>query len=172
MDYCKYHPDRNAVRWVQIGRTLDVPVCAQCSNRIGIPREIKTTKGIITADGRNKRIDKNIVEKVAKENKSPAKRGGFHFDSLVMQAHWDHCIIEFGLDIQNRVFHLWGLFHPEHFNEDGHIKSYNNQMYWIETRLNEICKRIMTKRINSKPEYSLDNWGDLARKTVDPQRKT
>ena len=57
-EFCKYHPEVIAVRMVQIGRNLNVPVCCQCSKRIGTPREIKTTEGIITGDPRkHERID-------------------------------------------------------------------------------------------------------------------
>ena len=117
-------------------------------------------------------LTREIVTKVAKENKPQARKGGFGFDSLVMSAHWDYILLEFGVDLKQRALDLWRLFHPDHFEKDGgdyFLRDYLAPFGDLEIEISERVTRVLVRKVNREPELSLDHWGDLAERISNPQ---
>lgn len=114
-------------------------------------------------------LTKMIVKKTAMENKSLAKRNDRDFYWKVVDAHWTYLLISFGIDWQLRFMHLFSLWQPQLFDEEGYLKSYNNLVYDIEIEISRRVMKLINYKVDNTPELQLTEYGDYPQKIVKPQ---
>jgi len=115
-------------------------------------------------------LTRSLVIQTVKRHKSAAKKNNSDFGHLLGVAHWNEVINRLGPELQSRAMRLFARFHPELFDSDGYIKSYDNQVYDLQVKISRICVRIIERRIQRDPELRLDlDYGDLPERIADPQ---
>lgn len=100
-------------------------------------------------------ITQRIVSTCAKAYAKDAIRGGEHFDWIVENVWWDEMIATYGVPMKERALHLYKLFHPSLFDEEGFLKSYEPAYYDIEVRIGEIVVRALERKIEEDEELQL-----------------
>ena len=115
-------------------------------------------------------LTRSLVIQTAKKYKSAAKKNDSDFGYLLGLVHWDNLINRLGPELQSRAMRLFARYHPELFDSDGYIKSYDNQVYDLELEISRLCVRIIERKIQRDPELRLDlDYGDLPERIADPQ---
>ena len=114
-------------------------------------------------------LTREIVKKIAKENKRLAARNGSYFRVAVEVEHWAEMIAIYGVPLKERALSRWRRWHPEQFDDEGYLRSYEPEFDYVELRISEICVRILERKVAHDPALRLDDWGDYPVRLVKPQ---
>jgi len=106
-------------------------------------------------------LTRRLVTESALKNKRLALANDTAFAMFVDGAYWLEIMYQVGIGMKERAMHLYQLFKPERFDEEGFLQHFNDDII-----ISAITERRINVYVASRPELQLEDWGDLPQRVI------